>query len=115
MPDENATVRELKQLIEEFVAERDWSQFHTPKNLSMAISIEASELMDLFKWHDSEVSSELMVDKDVRHAAAEELADVMILCLAFANRNGIDVDDAIRAKVVKNHQKYPVERFKGRF
>ena len=46
MPDENATVRELKQLIEEFVAERDWSQFHTPKNLSMAISIEASELME---------------------------------------------------------------------
>ena len=57
----------------------------------------------------------MIVDKDVRHAAAEELADVMILCLAFANRNGIDVDDAIRAKVVKNHQKYPVERFKGRF
>ena len=115
MPDGNATITDLKQLIEDFVSERDWSQFHSAKNLSMAISIEAAELMDLFKWYDSEESNVLMDDVDVRHAATEELADVLILCLAFANRNSIDIDDAVRAKVTKNHQKYPVEKFKGRF
>ena len=115
MSDGNATITDLKQLIEDFVSERDWSQFHSAKNLSMAISIESAELMDLFKWYDSEESNALMDDVDVRHAATEELADVFILCLAFATRNGIDIDDAVRAKVTKNHQKYPVEKFKGRF
>ena len=81
----------------------------------MAISIEADEQMDLFKWYDSEESSALMDDVDVRHAATEELADVLILCLAFANRKSIDIDDAVRAKVTKNHQKYPVRKCKGHF
>jgi len=115
MSDQETTVGELKQLVENFVSARQWQQFHTPKNLSMAIAIEASELMDLFKWYDSEESNALMDDIDVRHAATEELADVLILCLAFANRNDIDIDEAVRAKVTKNHQKYPVEKFKGRF
>ena len=81
----------------------------------MAISIEADEQMDLFKWYGFKESNALMDDVDVRHAATEELADVLILCLAFSNRNSIDIDDAVRAKVTKNHQKYPVEKFKGRF
>ena len=115
MPDEIATVDELKQLVENFVSVRDWEQFHTPKNLSMAISIEASELMDLFKWHESSESVEQMTDDDVRIAASEELADVLILCIAFANRNGIDIQSAVESKVAKNDQKYPKDKFKGRF
>ena len=115
MPDEKVTLVNLKELIENFVDERDWAQFHSAKNLSMAISIEAAELMDLFKWYDSNDSNGLMEDLTTRQTATEELADILILCLAFANRNAIDIDDAVRSKVSKNHNKYPVEKFKGRF
>ena len=115
MSDEKATVGELKHLVEDFVAVRDWAQFHTPKNLSMAIAIEASELMDLFKWYGSGDSIERMTSDDVRNAASEELADVLILCFAFANRNGIDIQSTIKAKLAKNDQKYPKDKFKGSF
>ena len=115
MSDQETTVGKLKQLVENFVSTREWQQFHTPKNLSMAIAIEASELMDLFKWHGSGDSTEQMTDDDVRIAASEELADVLILCIAFANRNGIDIQSAVESKVAKNDQKYPQDKFKGRF
>ena len=72
-------------------------------------------VMDLFEWEDSEESNVLMENDDVRHAATQELADVFILCLAFANRNNMDIDDPMRAKVTKNHEKHPVEKFEGRF
>ena len=115
MSDEKTTISDLKHLIEDFVKVRDWEQFHTPKNLSMAIAIEASELMDLFKWYGSGDSIEQMTKDGVRNAASEELADVLILCLAFANRNGIDVQSTVKAKLAKNDQKYPKDKFKGRF
>jgi dCTP diphosphatase len=115
MSDQETTVGELKQLVENFVSAREWQQFHTPKNLSMAIAIEASELMDLFKWYGSGDSIKQMTDDDVRIAAGEELADVLILCIAFANRNGIDIQSAVERKVAKNDQKYPQDKFRGRF
>ena len=115
MSDENSTIGEIKGLVEQFVSEREWEQFHTPKNLSMAIAIEASELMELFRWHESSASIEQMNDDEVRTGATEELADVIILCLAFANRNGLDIHSAVKSKLVKNSKKYPVDRFKGRF
>ena len=102
MSDGNATITDLKQLIEDFVSARDWSQFHSVKNLSMAISIEAAELMDLFKWYGSGDSIERMTSDDVRNGASEELADVLILCFAFANRNGIDIQSTVKAKLAKN-------------
>ena len=115
MSDQETTVGELKQLVEYFVSAREWQQFHTPKNLSMAIAIEASELMDLFKWYDSNESIKQMTDDDVKIAASEELADVLILCFAFANRNGIDIQSTIKAKLAKNDHKYPKDKFKGSF
>ena len=115
MSDQETTVGELKQLVENFVSVREWQQFHIPKNLSMAIAIEASELMDLFKWYGSGDSIERMTSDDVRNAASEELADVLILCFAFANRNGIDIQSTVKAKLAKNDQKYPKDKFKGRF
>ncbi|HET6946793.1 MAG TPA: nucleotide pyrophosphohydrolase [bacterium] len=113
--DERTTVRELRRMVERFVRERDWEQFHTPKNLSMGMAVEAAELMELFQWHDAEGSAALMTRARARRAAQEELADVMIYCLAFANRTGIDVAGAIRSKLAKNRRKYPVRRFRGRF
>ena len=88
--DDTTTVQNLKTLVEEFVEEREWAQFHSPKNLSMALAIEASELMDLFKWKTVEQAQEEMKDK-LLEDATDELADIMIYSIAFANRNGIDI------------------------
>ena len=113
--DKVATVAELKSLVEKFVAERDWAQFHSPKNLAMAIGVEAGELMDLFRWHSESQSIQTMKNGRNRKAAIEELADVVICALAFANRTGIDIAQAVRNKVRKNSKKYPLHTYKGRF
>ncbi len=112
--DNTTTVQDLKTVVEDFVEERDWAQFHSPKNLSMALAIEASELMDLFKWKTVEEAQEEMKDK-LLEDAADELADIMIYSIAFANRNGIDIAKAVTSKTEKNKAKYPADKFKGRF
>jgi len=115
MSDSVTTVEELRQIIRQFVEERDWRQFHAPKNISMALAIEAAELMEHFQWLDAEASRQLPGDKAKLAAISEELADVIGYSLALANELGIDVSDAIRAKMVKNRQKYPAEEFRGRY
>ena len=112
--DNMTTVQDLKTVVEDFVEERDWAQFHSPKNLSMALAIEASELMDLFKWKTVEEAQEEMKDK-LLEDATDELADIMIYAIAFANRNGIDIAKAVTSKTEKNKAKYPADKFKGRF
>lgn len=113
--DERTTVGELKALVARFVRERDWEQYHTPKNLSMGMAIEAAELMELFQWHDAEGSVQVMRQARARRAARGEIADVLIYGLAFANRTGIDLAAAVRAKLGRNRRKYPVRRYRGRF
>lgn len=115
MSDAATTVEELRQIIRQFVEERDWRQFHAPKNISMALAIEAAELMEHFQWIDSEASRQLASDAARLAPIAEELADVIGYSLALANELGIDVSDAIRNKMVKNRQKYPAEAFRGRY
>jgi len=107
-------VRALQAMVERFVRARAWEPFHTPKNLSMGVAVEAAELMELFQWSDAPGSVALMRRRRVRRAAMEEVADVMIYCLAFANRTGIDVAAAIRAKLGKNRRKYPARTARGR-
>lgn len=114
-PDDATTLTQLKALVEAFVIERDWAQFHSPKNLAMAIGVEAGELMDLFRWESEQGSIRIMKNGVVRQAAEEELADVVICALSFANRTGIDVANAVKRKTVKNSKKYPVKNYKGRF
>ena len=113
--DDNTTVAELRKLIADFVAERDWSQFHSPKNVSMALAIEAAELMEHFQWITTEASRRLADEPEKRAAVGEELADVIGYSLALANELGLDVSSAIRAKMVKNAEKYPAEKYRGRF
>ena len=113
--DGSTTIEELKAIVEEFVAQRDWAQFHSPKNLAMAIGVEAGELMDLFRWHSEDGSRRFMKEKASQGAAIEELADVVICALAFANRTGVDLSRAVMQKVSKNERKYPVRKFKGKF
>jgi len=113
--DRTTTLLELKNLVEQFVGERDWFQFHSSKNLSIAIAVEAAELMDLFKWHTDHKSTQVMRKAHTRSAAIDELADIVILSLAFANRYHIDLSQALRNKLLKNRRKYPARKYKGRY
>lgn len=112
--DSNTTLAQLKEITAGFARERDWEQFHAPKNLSMAIAAEAAELMEHFLWVSTQESSELCANPDKRGKIEEELADVIILSLQFANMAKIDVAGAIEAKIGKNTAKYPIAKAKGR-
>lgn len=112
--DAEFSLQELKDQIKSFAVERDWEQFHTPKNLSMAIAAEAAELMEHFLWMGSGESSKLMRDESKRKLIAEEVADVLIFCLEFANIAQMDVATIIQEKMQSNALKYPVEKAKGR-
>ena len=113
--DTNTTVAELKKLVADFVAERDWSQFHSPKNVSMALAIEAAELMEHFQWLTTEASRRLADEPEKLADVADELADVVGYSLALANELGLDLSGAIRAKMVKNAEKYPADQYRGRY
>lgn len=115
MSDQQTTVRELRELVRQFVEARDWRQFHTPKNLSMSMAIEAAELMEHFQWLTPEESRALANDPDRLAEVGEELADVLCYALALANELGLDVSQTIRAKMVKNAEKYPAEQYRGRY
>ncbi|SVC94675.1 uncharacterized protein METZ01_LOCUS347529 [marine metagenome] len=115
MFDNKTTLDELKSIVESFVDERDWQQFHNPKNLTMALSVETAELMELFQWLSLDQAREVMKVGDVRENAIDEIADILIYTLAFCNRNKIDITDAIKKKMEKNIQKYPADKFKGHF
>lgn len=112
--DETTTVAEIKSRVLAFARERDWEQFHAPKNLSMALAAEAGELMEHFLWATSEDSREAMNDPKKREKIEEELSDVIIYALEFANMTGVDVAAAIERKMAANAAKYPVEKAKGR-
>jgi len=97
-----------------FRNERDWEQFHLPKNLAESISIEAAELLQIFQWKDPEPASNLKLDPILKQKVAEELADLAIYSLYLANDLEIDLKGAILEKVKKNSEKYPVELCRGR-
>jgi len=115
MGDTSTTIDELKQLVHRFVAERDWEQFHAPKNLSMALAIEAAELMEHFQWIDLQTSRAIATDPEKLAEVGEELADVFAYSLALADVLGIDMADTVRAKMVKNAEKYPADESRGRY
>ncbi len=112
--DSSTTLAEIKARILAFAKERDWEQFHAPKNLSMALAAEAGELMEHFLWATTEASRDIVNDPAKRAKIEEELSDVIIYALEFANMTGIDVAKAIETKMAANAAKYPVEKAKGR-
>jgi len=102
----------LKQLIE-FRKERDWEQFHNPKDLAISLSIEAAELLELFQWRTSdEITTQFEGEKRVR--LEDELADVAIYLTYLCHDLGIDLSAAISSKIEKNAQKYPIDKVKGK-
>ncbi|MDD3179741.1 MAG: MazG-like family protein [Opitutaceae bacterium] len=114
MQDATATVGELRRRVTAFARERDWEQFHSPKNLCMALAAEAAELMEHFLWTESHASLAVARDGKKRPEIEAELADVVIYALEFANICGIDLAAAVEAKMAANAKKYPVEKARGR-
>ena len=115
MSDQTTTVADLRNMVRQFVDEREWEKFHAPKNVSMAMAIEVAELMEHFQWISAEESRLLGDNPDKLADIGEELADVLCYGLALANTLGIDVSETMRKKMEKNRAKYPVDRFRGRF
>jgi len=114
LTDATTTLADLKTRILAFVRERDWEQFHSPKNLSMALAAEAGELMEHFLWLEVAESRALMqTDAARRKKIEDELSDVIIYAFEFANSSGIDIAAAIESKMRANAQKYPVEKARG--
>ena len=114
MSDTHIRIEEIKEWVLAFAQERDWEQFHSPKNLSMAISAEAAELMEHFLWQSADQSRVDIQDPQLRAKVEEELADVFIFAIQFANVAKIDLSAAIQHKMQRNAEKYPVEKAKGR-
>jgi NTP pyrophosphatase (non-canonical NTP hydrolase) len=113
--DAHTTVGALRQAVADFVDARDWRPFHSPKNLSMSIAIEAAELMERFQWLSPEEAQEAMQDPGERAAVADELADILIYCLSLSNALDLDVSSAVLGKLETNEHRYPADAFRGRF
>lgn len=107
------TLADLVAAVCRFRDERDWAQFHTPKNLAAATAIEAAELQERFLWKtDAEVECDL-ADTAKRAGVADEIADVVMFAMLLADRLGIDLAEAVAAKLTANEQKYPVKLARG--
>jgi dCTP diphosphatase len=113
--DTETTVGDLRQAVADFVNDRDWQPFHSPKNLVMSIAIEAAELMERFQWLTSEGAWAAAEDPAERAAIADELADVVIYCLSLSNALDLDVSSAVLGKLQTNEARYPAGEFRGRF
>ncbi|HRN60991.1 MAG TPA: nucleotide pyrophosphohydrolase [Gammaproteobacteria bacterium] len=104
-------IREIQAALRRFADERDWGQFHTPKNLAISLSIEAAELLEHFQWLPDEQSRHL--DDGQRERVAHELADVLLYLLLLADKLGIDPLEAARQKLAINATKYPADKARG--
>ena len=104
-------ISKIQNQLENFATERDWEQFHTPKNLSMALSVEASELVEIFQWLRAEES--ISPDKKQTDAIKSEVADIAMYLLRFCSILEIDIEEAIESKLEQNYEKYPVNLSKG--
>jgi dCTP diphosphatase len=114
MDDRETTVADLRRRVREFRDRREWEHFHTPKNLSMAIAVEAAELMEELLWLDSEEELRLVEDSSRLEQLGAELADIVIYALSFANSVGLDVTTAVLDKLASNEKRYPESEYRGR-
>lgn len=115
MNDNDTSIAELKQLMTRFVDERDWQQFHDPKNLSMSIAIEAAELMEHFQWMRTDELAAVRDDPRQMADITDELADITAYVVSFAETMGVDLAGALERKMAKNAEKYPAEKFRGKY
>lgn len=99
-------MNKIKELIQDFSSNRDWEEFHNPKNLSMALSVEVSELLEIFQWLSLEEADNL--PKDKHEHAKQEIADVAIYLIRMCMKLDINLEDAIKEKMILNEKKYPL-------
>lgn len=104
-------LEDLKQAVLKFAEERNWEQFHTPKNLATSVAVEAAELQEIFMWLTPEQSMNL--SPELKAKVEDEVGDVLICLANFAARTGIDLMAAASQKIKKNHEKYPVDKSRG--
>ncbi len=102
-------------MMREFVAERQWEKFHTPRNLAVSVAVEAGELLELFQWLSEDAVNARLGDGAFRQAVADEMSDVLMYIISLANRLDIDLSAAAEAKMIRNRMKYPVEKFRGHY
>jgi NTP pyrophosphatase (non-canonical NTP hydrolase) len=111
--DDETTIEELKATVKEFCDKRDWDQFHDAKELSIALSIEASELLEHFRWKTKEEVRTKMSKPEKVEEIKDEMADILYFLLRIAQMENIDLSVALKNKIEKNEIKYPVEKAKG--
>ena len=106
-------VEKLNSVVSKFIEDRDWDQFHSIKNLSMALSVETSELVEIFQWLKEEDSNKVKDNLSLKTKVEEEIADIFIYLMKISVKANIDIEQAVLAKIKKNAEKYPVEASKG--
>lgn len=113
MTPENPTFESVTTLIRQFRDDRDWKKFHKPKDLSLAISVEASELAEAFLWKPDEVVDQELLSPEFREHLMDEVADVCMFLIYFCDATQIDLPEAISSKIKKNAEKYPIDKCRG--
>lgn len=111
--DDETTIEDLKYIVKEFCEDRDWSQYHNPKDLAIGISTEANELLEIFRFKSESEIKDLLKNSKKRTQIEDELADVFFFILRFAQMNDIDLETTLKRKVKINKEKYPTDLFKG--
>lgn len=113
MRDNEATIEQLKQIIKQYCEERDWDQYHNPKELSIGVITEASELLEHFRFKSEKEMLAMLQDPKKRGEISEEMADTLYFILRLAQKYNIDITSAFEKKMEKNKEKYPIEKAKG--
>jgi len=111
--DEKTTIDELKKIVVKFRDVREWKKYHNPKDLAISISIEAAELLEYFQWKNDEEIEKMLTEKSDQ--VREELADVIIYCMNFADVTNTDISEIVKKKIADNEKKYPPEKIKGNY
>ena len=111
--DNERKIHELKDKIKEFCEARDWDQFHNAKELAIALSIEASELLEIFRWKTPKEVEALFEDPKKKEDIEDEMADILYFLVRIAQKYNIDLSEILDKKMEKNNKKYPVDKFKG--
>lgn len=106
-------IEALQDLVKKFCEDRDWDQFHSPKDLAIGLTTEASELLELFRFKTDLEVNELLKTENFKEKLRDEAADVFFFLLRICQMNNIDLDDSFKKKLIKNAEKYPIEKSKG--
>lgn len=106
-------IEKINSIVSKFIEDRDWDQFHSIKNLSMALSVETSELVEIFQWLKESESNKVAQNPKMKEKVQEEIADIFIYLMRIAIKSEIDIEKVVLEKIQKNAEKYPIEKSKG--